>query len=280
MRNLTLLVFIITSLTCSAQDGVTFKAYFKPNKIYKTTIITVLKSEVDFSGDPEIIDRMKASGRSIPMIMSVSGELITTTTTGEYSADMSFPAKIVYEKMTATQKLNDNETTADQPTSGLIIMGFYTTENKLVIDTMISKTMDSTAMKLFRSTLDIVPQQIKFPETPLKVGESFEQKLPMKIPIVGYGAAGVVIVTNYKLVAIKGAKAIFDVLSNVTMDVAEDKAGISATGKGFGVLEFDMINNVVTRDESELTMIMKMNVNGLLLSSKTISKLKQLMTLE
>ena len=280
MRNLTLLVFIITSLTCSAQDGVTFKAYFKPNKIYKTTIITVLKSEVDFSGDPEIIDKMKASGTSIPMIMSVSGELITTTTTGEYSTDKSLPAKIVYEKMTSTQKLNGKETTADQPASGLIIVGFYTTENKLVIDTMISKTMDSTAMKIFRSTVEMVPQQIKFSETPLKVGESFEQKLPMKTPAVGLRSAGVVIVTNYKLVAIKGAKAIFDVLSNVTMDVAEDKAGISATGKGFGVLEFDMINNVVTRDESELTMIMKMNVNGLLLSSKTISKLKQLMTLE
>lgn len=280
MRNLAILSFIISSLTCSAQEGVTFKAYFKPNKIYKTTITAFLKSEVDFSGNQEIIDKMKASGTSIPMIMSVSSELITATTTGEYSADMSLPAKIVYEKMTAAQKLNDKETTGDQPTSGLIIMGFYTTENKLVIDTMISKTMDNTAMKIFRSTIDIVPQQIKFPETPLKIGESFEQKLPMKIPVAGLRSAGVVTITNYKLVEIKGAKAIFDVLSNITMDVADNKAGISATGEGFGVLEFDIINNMVTRDESELTMIMKMNVNGLLLSSKTISKSKQLMTMQ
>lgn len=99
MRNLAILLFIITSLTCSAQDGVTFKAYFKPNKIYKTTITAFLKSEVDFSGNQEIIDKLKASGTSIPMIMSVSSELITATTTGEYLADMSFPAKIVYEKM-------------------------------------------------------------------------------------------------------------------------------------------------------------------------------------
>ncbi len=280
MRNLGIISFIITSLTCSAQDGVPFKSYFKPNMIYKTTITTSSKSEVNFSGNQEIIDKMKASGTNIPMIMSVSSEMITTTTTGEYSADMSFPAKIVYGKTTATQKLHDQETRRDQPFSGLIIMGFYNKENKLEIDTMISETMDKTAMKIFRSTLDVGLQQIKFPETPLKVGESFEQKLPMKIPIVGYGAAGVVIVTNYKLVEINGSIAIFDVLSKVTMDVANDTPGISATGEGFGVSEFDMVSNTITWDESELTMIMKMNVNGLVVSAKTITKSKQLVKVE
>lgn len=280
MRNLAIISFIITSLTCSAQDGVAFKSYFKPNMIYKTTITTSSKSEVNFSGNQEIIDKMKASGTNIPMIISVSSEMITTTTTGEYSADMSFPAKIVYGKTTATQKLHDQETRREQPFSGLTIMGFYNKENKLEIDTMISETMDKTAMKIFRSTLDVGPQQIKFPETPLKVGESFEQKLPMKIPIVGYGAAGVVIVTNYKLVEINGSIAIFDVLSKVTMDVANDTPGVSATGEGFGVSEFDMINNAIIKDESELTMIMKMSVNGLVVSSKTISKSKQLVTVE
>ena len=280
MKNLAILSFIITSLTCSAQDGVTFKAHFKPNKIYKTTIITFLKSEVDFSGNQEIIEKMKASGTNIPMIMSVSSEMITTTTTGEYADDMSFPAKIVYGKVTATQKLNDKETTGEQPFSGLIVMGFYNKENKLEIDTMISDTMDAKAMKIFKTTLDALPQQIKFPETSLRIGESFDQKFPMQIPVPGFSPGKEVLVTNYKLVEIKGNNAIFDILQHVTLDVVDDKAGVSTTGEGFGVLEFDMISNTITRHEAELTMTMKTMVNGLILNSKTYSKSKQLATVE
>lgn len=280
MRYLAILFCVVTSLTCSAQDGVAYKAYFKPYKIYNTRTLVSSKSEVDYSGNQEIIGNMKASGANIPMIISVINDMTTTTTTGGYSADQVLHAKVVYGKVTSTQNLNDQETSRELPFSGLIIMGFYNKDNKLVIDTMISETMDNTAMKIFKSTLDMMPQQIKFPETPLKVGESFEQKLPMKIPIVGYGAAGVVVVTTYRLVEIKGDKAFFDMLSNVTMDMANYTAGVSATGEGFGVSEFDMVSNTITWDESELTMIMKMNVNGLVVSAKTITKSKQLVKVE
>ena len=235
---------------------------------------------MDFSGNQEIIEKMKASGTNIPMIMSVSSEMITTTTTGEYADDMSFPAKIVYGKVTATQKLNDKETTGEQPFSGLIVMGFYNKENKLEIDTMISDTMDAKAMKIFKTTLDALPQQIKFPETSLRIGESFDQKFPMQIPVPGFSPGKEVLVTNYKLVEIKGNNAIFDILQHVTLDVVDDKAGVSTTGEGFGVLEFDMISNTITRHEAELTMTMKTMVNGLILNSKTYSKSKQLATVE
>ncbi|MFO0507261.1 MAG: hypothetical protein ACK5YS_00135 [bacterium] len=280
MRNLLLLNLIITALTSCGQDKVTFKSYFKPNKIYKTAMTTSSETEVDFTGNQEKIEKIKANGVKLPMIVSGSNEMTITTTTGAYKDDKSFPARMVYGKVTANQIVNGKESNEEKSASGLIIEGFYNSDNKFKIDTLISDKMDESTKKIIKSTLESVQQQIKFPANPMQVGDTFEQKLPMQIPIAGLNPVKVVINTIYKLNEIRNGKATFEIVQTVTLDMSNDQVNVSASGEGTGVSEFDIANNTTTRYESDLTMTMKMAADDLIISAKINSKSKQLVTVD
>ena len=280
MRNLLLLSLIIATLTSYGQDKVTFKTYFKPSRVYKTTMTTSSETEVDFTGNEEKIEKIKANGTKLPMIVAGSNEMTTTMTTGAMTADHSFPAKMTYGKIIASQIVNGKETKEEKSMSGLIIEGFYTQENKLRIDTMISDRMDENTKRIIKSTLENVQQQISFPEKPMQVGDSFEQKLPMQIPVAGLNPVKVVITTNYKLKEISSGKAKFDIVQTVTLDMEIEQTNVSASGEGIGISEFDIANNTTTSYESDLTMTMKMTADDLIISAKINSKSKQLVTVE
>ncbi|HQQ97092.1 MAG TPA: hypothetical protein PLX35_07500 [Cyclobacteriaceae bacterium] len=282
MRNLLLLSLIIAALTSRGQDKVTFRTYFKPNKVYKTTMVTSSETEVDFTGNQEKIEKIKARGVKLPMIVSGSNEMTTTTTTGAYRDDKSFPARMVYGKVTASQVVNGRESNEEKPASGLIVEGFYNSDNKFRIDTLISDRMDESTKKVIKSTVENVQQLIRFPENPMQVGDTFEQNLPMQIPIAGLNPVKVLINTSYKLKEIQHGKATFDIIQTVTLDMSNGQANISASGEGTGISEFDMVNNAITRYESDLTMTMKMTVDDLIVSAKinSKSKSKQMVTTE
>jgi len=280
MRYLLLLSLAIVTLTSCGQDKVTFKSYFRPNKEYKTTMTTSSETEVDFSGNQEKIEKIKANGTKLPMIVASSSEMTTTMTTGATTSDKSFPARMIYGKVTASKIVNGKETKEEKAMSGLIIEGFYTSENKLRIDTMISDKMDENTKRIIKSTLENVQQQIKFPDKPMQVGDSFDQILPMQIPVAGLNPVKVVITTNYKLKDISSGTARFDIVQTVTLDIENEQANVSATGEGIGISEFDIINNITTRYESDLTMIMKMTAEDLIISAKINSKSKQTVTVD
>lgn len=237
-------------------------------------------TEVDFTGNEETIEKIKANGIKLPMIVAGSSEMTTTMTTGALTADKDFPASITYGKVIASQIMNGKETKEENSMSGLIIEGFYTEENKLRIDTMISDRMHENTKQIIKSTLEDVQQQIKFPEQPLKVGDSFEQKIPMQIPLAGLNPVKVVVSTNYRLKDISDGKAKFDIFQTVTLDMEIEQANVSASGEGTGISEFDITNSTITRYESDLTMTMKMTADDLIMSARINSKSKQLVTVE
>lgn len=279
MRNLLLLSLIVVTLTSCGQDKVTFKTYFKPDKIYKTTMTTSSETEVDFTGDQERIERIKAKGTKLPIVIIGASESVTLTTTGAMTADKTFPAKMIFEKVTSSQKQND-KLKEDTSMTGLIIEGFYENGTKLKIDTMISDTMDESTKSIIKSTLENVQQQISFPESPMKIGDTFDQKIPLQIPIGGQSPVKVVIVTNYKLKSIKDNKATFDIKQTVTLDISTKQNNVSANGTGTGVSEFDVANSTITKNETDLTMTMSLTENDLVITAKIRSLSKQLVTVE
>jgi hypothetical protein len=243
-------------------------------------MMTSSESEVHFKGNEEKIEKIKTSGIKLPMTVAGSSEISTTMTTGAMTADHRFPAKMTYGKVIASQIVNGIETKEEKPTSGLIVKGFYTEENKLRIDTMISDRMDDNTKRFIKSTLENVQQQIKFPEKPMQVGDDFHQNLPMQIPVAGLKSAKVVITTNYKLKDISNGKAKFDILQTVTLDTENEDANIFASGEGIGISEFDIASNTTTRYETDLTMTMKMTADDLIISAKINSKSKAIVTVD
>jgi hypothetical protein len=274
---LTLLGFVLSSC---GQDKVTFKRFFKPNKVYRATMTTSSETEVNFTGNQERIDKIKTNGTKLPIIISGSSESTTTTTTGTLTTEQTFPARMVFEKAVTTQKQNDKESKEDNSMSGLIIEGFYENGNRLKIDTMISATMDDDTKAMIKSTLEKVQEKITFPESPMKVGDTFKQEMPMQIPMAGLNPIQLIIITNYELTEIKNNKATFDFTQNVTLDISSKQSNVSATGEGKGISEFDITNNATTKYESDLTMIMTTTANDLVISAKINSKSKQVVTIE
>lgn len=279
MRKLLLLSLVTVVLVSCGQDKVTFKRYFKPDKVYKTTMTTSSETEVDFSGDQTRIQKIKDKGTKLPIIVIGASESVTTTTTGAMTTDKTFPARMVFEKVKTSQIQND-KTKEDTSMTGLIIEGFYEDGTKLKIDTMISDTMDEATKSVIKSTLENVQQQISFPDQPLKTGDTFEQKIPLQIPIGGQNPVKVVIVTNYKLTSIKNKKATFDIRQTVTLDISTEQNNVSATGTGTGVSEFDIANSTITRYESDLAMTMSLTEDNLVITAKIKQKSKQLVTVD
>ena len=64
---------------------------------------------------------------------------------------------------------------------------------------------------VLKTTLENVQQAIKFPEKPMKVGESFNSEIPMTIPMEGMNPISVKINMEYLLTEIKDGKAFFDI---------------------------------------------------------------------
>jgi hypothetical protein len=279
MRKLLLLSLVAVALLSCGQNKVTFKRYFKPDKVYRTTMTTSSETEVDFSGDQTRIQRIKDNGTKLPIIVIGTSESVTTTTTGAMTADKTFPARMVFEKVKTSQIQND-KTKDDNSMTGLIIEGFYEDGTKLKIDTMISDTMDEATKSVIKSTLENVQQQISFPERPMKIGDTFVQKIPLQIPIGGQSPVKVVIVTNYKLTSIKNKNATFDIKQAVTLDISTEQNNVSATGTGTGVSEFDIVNSTITRYESDLAMRMSLTENNLVIAAKIKQKSKQLVTVD
>lgn len=240
---------------------------------------TSSETEVDFSGDQTRIQKIKDNGTKLPIIVIGASKSVTTTTTGAMTLDKTFPARMVFEKVKSSQIQND-KTKEDTSMTGLIIEGSYEDGTKLKIDTMISDTMDEATKSVIKSTLENVQQQISFPERPMKTGDTFDQRIPLQIPIGGQSPVKVVIVTNYKLTSIKNNKATFDIKQDVTLDISTEQNNVSATGTGTGVSEFDIANSTITRYESDLAMTMSLTENNLLITAKIKQKSKQLVTVD
>ncbi len=278
MRNLLFITLTITNLTSFSQNKVIFKTFYKPNKVYTSATTTYSESVMDFSGDQKILDVLAASGIKNPMTFAGTANKSTTITTGALTVDLSFPARIVFGEVTDVQKLNDQDIKKDNPLSGLVMEGFYTKDNLLRIDTIISDKIDSLTKVTIKSTIENAQQQIKFPDNPIGIGESFERQLPMQIPVAGFKLVKVLINIKYKLVEINGDKAKFDLVQTASLEMTTDQGDVSAAGKGFGTSEFDMTHNMVTKFDSDMTLTMKLIINEIQITAKINSKSNTLVT--
>ncbi len=280
MKKYLLFFVLVISITAKGQNEVSFKVEFRPNKIYKTSMITTNRSEINFLADEETLAEITASGITLPMIVSGSTEMETTTTTGAATNENSIPVRMVYGEVVNKRTMNGEETIQPNPITGLILEGSYQKGVKLKVDTLISETIDNNMRSAIRSMLENVQQQIEFPVDPLKVGDSFSQELPMEIPIAGIKSIKIVIGTNYTLISIKNGIAFFDIVQKVALNMAVEQVDISATGGGKGVSEFDIKNGMISKYEVAIDMNMGIVMEGITVEAKVKTNTKQLISVQ
>ncbi len=152
------------------------------------------------------------------------------------------------------------------------IEGKYDSKNKFKVDTIIGNNVSPTLRTTLTSTLESVQEQIKFPDYPLKSGDTFNQTLPMTIPVAGVKNVQIVIKTEYLLKEIKGDLATFDIAQNVELDMDIEGSTITASGQGTGISQYSISKEFITKYESNLTIELTVLVNQLKISSEVVSK--------
>lgn len=231
-------------------------------------MVTKSTSEIDFEGNEDLIEKIKSSGVQLPMIVSGTNDMRTTTTNGDYDRNMNFKTRTVYDNVISKQTMNGVETLKDSPMLGLVTEGFLDKENKLTVDTIISDKIDDHTRNLIKSTIGTFNQQIPFPDKPMKIGDKFDQKIPMQIPVAGLAPVNVSINTTYTLLSVQEKIATFDVFQDVTMNTSNDKFNVSVTGNGTGQSRFDILNNSIRSLKTDLKMVLKMTMAELVVNAK------------
>ncbi len=275
MRTLAALTLIFVSGFVQAQQKVMLNWSFQPNKVYTTTISNSIDMTMDISGNPDKIKDIKAKGGTFPMKVTGVNDMKLTTTTGRQSSDRSIPLKIVYDKVWTLQKVGDQEKGENSPLTGLVIEGAFLDQKKLRIDTIISENANDALRGALRSTVETMLQQVKFPSTPMKVGDTFDQSIPMSIPVPGMPPIEMTIKTNYKLREITKNLAKFDIEQKVTLDMDVAPVKINVEGQGTGTTDFDFTISTIVDYSAKLDFVMKMLIEDITLTANASSVSKQ-----
>jgi hypothetical protein len=118
-------------------------------------------------------------------------------------------------------------------------------------------------------------KMIKFPDHPLKPGDTFTQQVPFTLPMLS--GEGNSIETTYKLVSVDGNKANFDIMQNISIKTdIKGKLNIALTGSGTGKMVYDISNNFPSTYTSTANVQVsvktdKINVSGTLNMNGTMN---------
>lgn len=172
----------------------------------------------------------------------------------------SLPSKMI---------INGKENDTAIPATNQTFYGAYTSEMKTKIDSIPGKVMDENLKESVIKMVEGIQANIKFPEKPLKIGDTFLQDVPMEIPLGGMSAK-IVCKTTYKLISIANNKANFDLKYVMQMDASGQNMSLDMSGSGDGKFIYDMISsypvNMVNNMSMTYAMVMpqsdKVKMNG------------------
>ena len=147
------------------------------------------------------------------------------------------------------------------PLSKTVIKGLLSEDSKFNIDTIVNPNLDQPTRNALKSVFKDLKPDIEFPNTPLKIGDSFEHKIPMNIPVNGEQVK-VLITKTFTLKSVVNNIAEFTVSEIISLNMQNQD--IKASGDGTGVVEFDITENQIIKDKTHFTIeinIKKENLN-------------------
>lgn len=272
---------ILNILTCNAQESILFKQSISPSKKYTSDINTTSTTEITIDGSEEMMANFKDRGITMTIISEGNSHSQTYTVTQKRDKKGEIPATITYGEMISTTTTNGKVDVQKNPLEGVNMLVTYDKENILRIDSILSDAIDPQMKSMMKNLVESLQQSIKFPDKPMKVGDSFYLEIPLTIPIAGMNPITMKINTTYFLKKIKGNLAYFDIEQTISMDMNEEEYRIAASGSGDGKIEYDITESYMTKYSSNLPMVMTFNMGeAMTMSMKMQSKTIQITTIK
>lgn len=280
MKHLILIVFVLISASSFSQKQITLRQVVNPNTTLITTTKTIGNSKMDFTGNEEKLKQIKGSGGQFPMVILSESTSAMKSVLGSRGKDGRIPTDITFTEVSNKQTVNGKAVEAPNNLKGLVIGGSYDSQMMFRIDTVRGEKVTDDIRKAMTSVVETMTAKMAYPKQPLKVGDSFDLKMPMKIPVGGGNTANLSITMHYVLKDIKNNVGFFDITTEVTMDLSVDQGTMKASGNGTGTAEYDATKNLMTKSDTFLDMTMTVNMDDIALVMKMKSKTLQTIVVE
>ncbi len=257
-------VFSISYLSCLAQEGFKFEINIAPNTTYTTQMVTETNGIVEVVAEEELLKQMKAGGFESPMEIKQEMSMIMISTTEDKSETGAIPARMRYEKISSQSEINGQVIEQPNPIEGMQILGYYNDENVFEIDSIIGTDITEQLRTTIAKTMENIQKQIDFPKTEIHVGDTFNNEIPMSIPMQGMNPMEIVINTTYRLKEISKNIAYFDLKQSITLNSEQEQMKMSANGAGDGTCAYSIKDNYLIEYSSELPMNLSMDVSAMM----------------
>lgn len=224
--------FVLISSYSYCQQTYSFESKIHPEKEYKL--------QMDISSINETtINNKTTKSESISRITR-------TTTTEKANKNGQFPATMNFGEVIVAGAGKE----VLSPMSKTIIIGLLSEDSKFNIDTIINPRLDNQTKNALKSVFKDLKPDIDFPKKPLKIGDSFEHKIPMNIPINGEQIKALITKT-YTLKSVINNTAEFTVSEIISLNM--EGLNVTASGDGNGIVEFNIKENQIVKDKLHFT---------------------------
>ncbi|MBS1531622.1 MAG: hypothetical protein JSU01_15050 [Bacteroidetes bacterium] len=271
MKKICVLVLLCLPFILKAQDAVVFKVKYQPNSNYKMRGTIDMKMNLNVTGDPEVLQKLKDEGITQPATVLLGLGPDINVKTGAVASDNTIPL-IMDLKIDSLNVMANGKQVPIPPMISekkVHIIGHTGADNTwMTIDSVNGKAAADSAKKAMGQMMSMMQQQIRFPTKPMKPGDTFTQTIPVNVPVKGKDGnlkidAGV----TYKLNNIADGKAYFDVLPKFTMNIALKKVAVTLTGIGAGKMVYSIKDNFPVSSTGTFNMTIRLtsekaNVDG------------------
>jgi len=251
----------------NAQDAVLFKMQQMPNHKYTSEIGMGMDIHVNMTGNQAILDKLKAKGVTMPVAvkLNISGNM--NMSTGKAAADNSFPVMVALGLQDLSIDFNGQKI---EPLKGkdidVKVFGHNEADGTMVADSSFVNGKKDTA-RSSSNMLSAFKKQVKFPDHPLKVGDSFTHEAPINLPSttkLGINATKTLVKTTYKLISIADGKAYFDVAQDLDIEMTIKGLNASITGGGTGKLVYSIKDSYPLSLDNTVNMKLKVTAGTMI----------------
>jgi len=270
MKKICLLAFLCLGVTqLWAQKAVLFKVKYLPNHNYQSTINVDMKVNATVTGDQQVLDKLKEQGITQPVNANLSLAFGGLMKTGALAADKSIPVNMDYKINNISVTANGNQVPIPPKATekDIKLVGHISQDWKITLDSANGKAVADTAQQKVQQMMNMLQNQIKFPDKPLKPGDSFTQGGPINIPVKDSSNVKINAGVTYKLIRIADGKAYFDLIPNFSLNVQVKNLSVDMSGTGTGTMVYSIKDNFPLSKEGNITMKVKVtspkvNVDG------------------
>jgi hypothetical protein len=272
MKKFIYISLLLFAFKAEAQQSIIFKVKYLPTHNYKGTVSMDMNCNITLMGDTQLVSKLTAQGITQPIVLKFDMKMDGNIKTGPQGANSVFPLTMNYKIDSLNLDLSGKA--IPMPTKinqNINIYGHVGADGKLKADSVSGNKLKDTSQQKISQMINAFQNNIKFPDNPLHIGDTFTQDMPFNVPIAANNMA-----TNakvvYKLVSIADGNAYFDVTQSMDIAIPIKGQSITLTGAGTGKMVYDLKNSFPTGFTSNINLkfngqVEKLQINGTALMS-------------